>query len=515
MLPILITYILSISLSNALPFFNSSLPNPESVVHHFHRRLSDSTRRLQSTPQSNCLTGNPIDDCWRCDPNWSNNRQRLADCGIGFGRGALGGKGGRIYVVTDSSDRDAVNPTPGTLRHAVIQDEPLWIVFASSMRIRLKQELLVNSFKTIDGRGSEVHIAGGPCITLQYVSHVIIHGVRVYDCVPGGEADVRSSPTHFGWRTKSDGDGISIYGGRDIWIDHVSLSHCADGLIDAIMGSTAITISNSYFSHHDEVMLLGHSDDYLPDTAMQVTIAFNRFGEGLVQRMPRCRLGYIHVVNNDYTEWEMYAIGGSANPTINSQGNRYTAPGDNNAKEVTKRVDTEEGDWGGWNWRTEGDVMVNGAFFVPSGEGLALRYAKAASVDPKSAGLVDQLTGFAGAWGQPRGNTLNAVSNGGGDGGGGSGTGGYLGMVFGGSGYSESTRLYVSPIHWRKVIGLDDLLNDHYEEKIRLEEKEAKKRRQKRYDSDEDDDRARDGKEALLSRFVADCQKQAKKSIAF
>lgn len=73
---------------------------------------------------------------------------------------------------------------------------------------------------------------------------------------------------------------------------------------------------------------------HLADSGMQVTIAFNHFGEALVQRMPRCRLGYIHVVNNDFTAWEMYAIGGSANPTINSQGNRYTAPVDPNAKEV-------------------------------------------------------------------------------------------------------------------------------------------------------------------------------------
>lgn len=54
-----------------------------------------------------------------------------------------------------------------------------------------------------------------------------------------------------------------------------------------------------------------------------------------MQRMPRCRRGYIHVVNNDYFEWKMYAIGGSANPTINSEGNRYTAPADPSAKEVT------------------------------------------------------------------------------------------------------------------------------------------------------------------------------------
>jgi pectate lyase len=100
------------------------------------------------------------------------------------------------------------------------------------------------------------------------------------------------------------------------------------------MGSTAITISNNHFAHHDEVMLLGHNDKYSPDKGMQVTIAFNHFGQGLIQRMPRCRLGYIHVVNNDFTQWEMYAIGGSANPTINSQGNRYTAPSDPNAKEV-------------------------------------------------------------------------------------------------------------------------------------------------------------------------------------
>lgn len=149
-----------------------------------------------------------------------------------------------------------------------------------------------------------------------------------------GNTNVRSSPTHFGYRTKSDGDGISIFGSKDIWIDHCSLSHCKDGLIDAVMGSTGITISNNFFSHHNEVMLLGHSDDYSPDSGMQVTIAFNHFGEKLVQRMPRCRRGYIHVVNNDFTQWEMYAIGGSGNPTINSQGNRYTAPSNRNAKEV-------------------------------------------------------------------------------------------------------------------------------------------------------------------------------------
>ncbi|CAA3029108.1 probable pectate lyase 5 isoform X1 [Olea europaea subsp. europaea] len=382
-------------------------PNPEAVAQEVQRsvNVSISRRDLLSTSmndQSQCLTGNPIDDCWRCDSNWANNRQRLADCAIGFGQGALGGKGGQIYVVNDSSDRDTVNPTPGTLRHAVIQDEPLWIVFQSNMVIKLKHELIINSYKTIDGRGANVQITGNGCLTLQYVSNVIIHNVHIYDCRPSGDTNIRSSPTHFGYRSKSDGDGISIFGSRNIWIDHCALSHCTDGLVDAIMGSTAITISNSYFSYHDEVMLLGHDDKYLPDSGMQVTIAFNYFGEGLVQRMPRCRRGYIHVVNNDITEWKMYAIGGSGNPTINSQGNRYTAPSDPSAKEVTKRCDTDEGQWSNWNWRTDGDVMVNGAFFVPSGGGFSTQYAKASSVEPKSSVLIDRLTINAGVLGGPR-----------------------------------------------------------------------------------------------------------------
>ncbi|KAG6497856.1 hypothetical protein ZIOFF_045762 [Zingiber officinale] len=388
--------------SAALPFPNSSAhthahPDPDFVAREVQRQVAYSNRRalLAAGDKDQCITGNPIDDCWRCSgSDWREDRQRLAECGIGFGRDALGGKGGPIYVVTDPSDRDPVNPAPGTLRYGAIQDGPLWITFARDMTIRLNEELLVNSFKTIDGRGAVVHIAGGACITLQYVSNVIIHNLHIHHCVSAGEANVRASPTHYGWRTRSDGDGISIYSGRKIWVDHCALSYCADGLIDAIMGSTAITISNSYFSHHDDVMLLGHSDDYLPDSGMQVTIAFNRFGEELVQRMPRCRRGYFHVVNNDFTSWEI-----ARSSFIDGRGLCLKV-----SVQVTKRVDTEEKDWSKWNWRTEGDVMANGAFFVASGAGAGVeaKYAMAESVDPKSAALIDQLTMNAGVLGGAR-----------------------------------------------------------------------------------------------------------------
>lgn len=67
---------------------------------------------------------------------------------------------------------------------------------------------------------------------------------------------------------------------------------------------------------------------------MRITVIYNHFGKRLVQRMPRVRSGIVHVINNDYTHWEMYAIGGSHHATIISQGNRYIAPPRPEFKEV-------------------------------------------------------------------------------------------------------------------------------------------------------------------------------------
>lgn len=200
-----------------------------------------------------CAATNPIDRCWRCRDDWETNRKLLADCVRGFGRHTVGGRDGEFYVVTDESDNDVENPVPGTLRHAVIQEVPLWIIFSKSMVIKLQQELIITSNKTIDGRGANVHIAYGAGLTLQFVQNVIVHGIRIHhiQVTPGGI--VRDSVLHLGLRTISDGDGINIYGSSNLWIDHVSFGKCSDGQIDAIMGSTAITISNCKFNNHDHV----------------------------------------------------------------------------------------------------------------------------------------------------------------------------------------------------------------------------------------------------------------------
>ncbi|XP_010514040.1 PREDICTED: probable pectate lyase 6 [Camelina sativa] len=396
-------------------------PEPLNVTDHFNYHaalamettgIANETRRdLRQVKSGKKRRGgryeslNAIDKCWRGDKNWDKNRKKLADCVLGFGRKTTGGKNGPIYVVTDPSDNDLLNPKPGTLRHAVTRDRPLWIIFARHMIIKLQQELIITNDKTIDGRGVSVYITGGAGLTLQYVRNVIIHNIYIKQIKKGPGGLIRDSEHHFGLRTMSDGDGISIFGATNIWIDHVSMTDCSDGMIDAIMGSTAITISNSHFTDHDEVMLFGGKNTDVIDKKMQITVAFNHFGKRLKQRMPRARYGLVHVVNNDYTHWEMYAIGGNMNPTIISQGNRFIAPPNEDSKQVTKREYTPYPEWKTWNWQSEKDYFLNGAYFVQSGKANAWSTApknpipRKFAIRPQPGTKVRRLTKDAGALG--------------------------------------------------------------------------------------------------------------------
>lgn len=313
-----------------------------------------------------CKAYNPIDKCWRCDPHWATNRKRLANCAKGFGHGAHGGKKGELYVVHDSSDTNVIDPKPGTLRHAVLLPQPLWIIFSGHMNIRLTQELIFTSDKTIDGRGFEIHVAGGAGFMLQFVTNVIVHGLHMYDIVEGSGGMIRSKTDHVGRRGRSDGDAISIFKSSRIWVDHCSFASSYDGLIDVVAASTNVTISNCHFVKHDKALLFGASDKTPEDKILRVTIAYNHFGKGLTQRLPAVRFGFVHVVNNDYTEWQSYAIGGADGATIISQGNRFVAA-DGACKEVTKREQVPESIWRKWTWRSEGDLLVNGAYFRQSG----------------------------------------------------------------------------------------------------------------------------------------------------
>lgn len=314
-----------------------------------------------------CKAVNAIDKCWRCKADWADNRQALADCALGFGQGTTGGKGGDIYEVTDPSDDSVDSPKEGTLRWGATRDRPLWIIFSQDMVINLKQELVINNDKTIDGRGAKVEICNGGGLTVMNVKNVIIHGLHIHHIQETTGGMIAASEAKAGPRSGSDGDGICVFGSTQVWIDHCWLHDGPDGLIDVTMASTKVTISNCKFTSHDKVMLLGADATHSEDKIMRVTLAYNKFAEGCVQRMPRCRWGLTQVVNNDFERWGEYAIGGSNEPTILSQGNKYVAPDGANYKEVTRRAEATEAEWSQWSWQSVNDILENGAVFKSSG----------------------------------------------------------------------------------------------------------------------------------------------------
>lgn len=57
--------------------------------------------------------------------------------------------------------------------------------------------------------------------------------------------------------------------------------------------------------------------------------------------------------------------------------------------QVTKRESADGDDeWKEWNWKSEGDEMLNGAFFTPSGEEDSPSYAKMSSMVARPASLL-------------------------------------------------------------------------------------------------------------------------------
>ncbi|MBA0721543.1 hypothetical protein Golax_009074, partial [Gossypium laxum] len=118
------------------------------------------------------------------------------------------------------------------------------------MTIKLQQELIVTSYKTIDARGANVEICNGSGITVQFAKNVIIHGLHIHHIVPAKGGKIKDGENHQGLRSASDGDG-PLFSKQPTLAQPYFLHHCADGLIDFIQGSTAVTISNCHCTDHN------------------------------------------------------------------------------------------------------------------------------------------------------------------------------------------------------------------------------------------------------------------------
>lgn len=111
---------------------------------------------------------------------------------------------------------------------------------------------------------------------------------------------------------------------RHIWVDHCEFIDGIDGNFDINGYSDFITVSWCVFRYtpltfvHANTNLVGSSDRERGngEDNLNVTYAFNRWGEGCDQRMPMVRFGTIHVLNNLY---DCKGNHGAVNPRHNSE----------------------------------------------------------------------------------------------------------------------------------------------------------------------------------------------------
>lgn len=70
---------------------------------------------------------------------------------------------------------------------------------------------------------------------------------------------------------------------------------------------------------------------------------------------------------------------------------------------MTKHESEDEEEWKKWNWRSDGDRMLNGAFFTSSGEESPGSYLKASSMVARPASMLTIYAPSAGAMNCQRG----------------------------------------------------------------------------------------------------------------
>ncbi|GLJ48745.1 hypothetical protein SUGI_1027970 [Cryptomeria japonica] len=282
-------------------------------------------------------------DGTKCQYSKCGKGKLLLNCATGFAAGVIGGAQGTFYTVNNSQDNPQ-HPIPGTLRYAVNLaasiTKGVWIKFSEDLVICLKEMLWIKSHTTIDGRGFNVTIT---CknIVLAGIHNVILHNFQISGI------------------TKTD--TVHIFSGTTmVWVDHLTSFDAKLGLVSVVEGSTDVTISNCDLSNKNFNMLLGASDSDTVDQKLRVTVFRNWFRNSR-QRMPHCRWGYCHVVNNLYNNWGYYAIGGRAHAKVYSEKNVFCA---GHHQEVTpwfkghsSSFDTTA------TIQSTGDLFLNGATF--------------------------------------------------------------------------------------------------------------------------------------------------------
>lgn len=195
----------------------------------------------------------------------------------GFGSFATGGAGGASVTVTNVADLTAYATSPSPYNITI------------SGTITLSSNIYLTSNKTIQGADTNATVNGG--LRMQTgVRNIIIRNLNLTNTPKVGE-----------------GDGLTIMGGRNIFVTHCTFTDCADGSCDITEQADSVTLSWCRFRYknqtsHRYVNLIGSSDAQKADSGkLHVTIHHCWYDQLCNERMPSVRYGRVHVYNNYFS----------------------------------------------------------------------------------------------------------------------------------------------------------------------------------------------------------------------
>ena len=156
---------------------------------------------------------------------------------------------------------------------------------SSGDRLEIKSNKTVVGLRAGTQLKAAIHISGASNVILR---NIVIRG-------PGSN-DAQA------W------DNLSIEGtSKNVWVDHCEFWDGQDGNADVVKGADTVTFTWCIFGyalsgHTHNLSNLIASSDSEPESEgkLNITYMFN-WWNAATERQPRCRYGYIHVVNNLYT----------------------------------------------------------------------------------------------------------------------------------------------------------------------------------------------------------------------
>lgn len=261
----------------------------------------------------------------------------LMSARTGFGASVEGGYLGEVVQVT--SDGDA---GPGSLREAVAGDEPKWVRFDEDMTITLESPIQVGSNTTVDGRGRAVTITGPGVagLILDEATDVILTNLTLRGFGDPG-----------GTENNDPDDAVLITGSERIWIDHSDLSEAADKLIAVSAGSRDITISWNHFHDQEQVVQIGNQAT--AGAGEQTVTLHHNYFDRTGYRNPVASHARVHVYNNVYEDWRLYAVRSQRQAQVLLERNVFLAgrstratsdqPGGNGCNDAGTRCDNSPG----------------------------------------------------------------------------------------------------------------------------------------------------------------------------